>query len=286
MTPLLVTLAVLIVLVAAVAFYVRSLDAEQKKRIKNGMNEVFYWAEARGYFPRAPAFMTDFHRDYPQFNLLDDNYEVIRDECKALLGFKEDITNMEVLGGNYTVGGIHSIKWKSFMLKSGKFLEENCKLAPRTTEILKQMPGIYTVFFSIIDPKQYVTPHWGYYKGFLRYHLGVIIPNDNANHECWLRVNPEVPREITGDERPLVKEGEKYYWHNGEGVIFDDTYLHDAKNESDEVRVVMWIDVRRKLPWWLQAFNMACLFVAHRDPSVKRIRRTATVTPGRSSSAT
>jgi aspartyl/asparaginyl beta-hydroxylase (cupin superfamily) len=89
------------------------------------------------------------------------------------------------------------------MFKSGDFLEENCKHAPKTTEILRQMPGIYTVFFSIID------------------------------------------------------QGEKYYWHNGEGVIFDDAYLHDVKNDSDEVRVVMWIDVRRKMPWWLQAFGIA-----------------------------
>jgi beta-hydroxylase len=233
------------------------------------MNDVFYWAEAKGYFPRAPAFMTDFHKDYPQFKLLEDNYETVRDECKKLLGVKDQIADIEVLGGGYTEGGIHSIKWKSFMFKSGDFLEENCKHAPKTTEILRQMPGIYTVFFSIIDPKQYVTPHWGYYKGFLRYHLGVIIPNNNANDECWLRVNTEEPREITGDERKFIDQGEKYYWHNGEGVIFDDAYLHDAKNDSDEVRVVMWIDVRRKMPWWLQAFGIAEreVFRAPREPA-------------------
>ncbi len=277
---LLISLGVVVALFGVAVLYVRTLDAEQKKKIKDRMNDVFYWAEAKGQFPRAPAFMTDFHRDYPQFKLLEDNYEVVRDECEALLRIKDEITDIEALGGDYTAGGIHSIKWKTFMLKSGEFLEENCKLAPKTTEILRKMPGIYTVFFSIIDPKQYVTPHWGYYKGFLRYHLGVIIPNDNANHECWLRVNPGVPRQITGDERPLVENGEKYYWHNGEGVVFDDTYLHDAMNDSAEVRVVMWIDVRRKMPWWLQAFNIACLFVAHRDASVKRIRRNATVAAG------
>jgi hypothetical protein len=67
----------------------------------------------------------------------------------------------------------------------------------------------------------------------------------------------------------IIDQGEKYYWHNGEGVIFDDAYLHDAKNDSDEVRVVMWIDVRRKMPWWLQAFGIAEreVFRAPREPA-------------------
>ena len=35
------------------------------------------------------------------------------------------------------------------------------------------MPGVYTAFFSVLEPHQHLVPHWGYYKGFLRYHLGV-----------------------------------------------------------------------------------------------------------------
>ena len=44
-----------------------------------------------------------------------------------------------------------------------------------------------------------------------------------------------------------IAEGDVYYWKNGEGVVFDDTYMHEAFNDSDRVRVVLFLDVRRKM---------------------------------------
>lgn len=103
----------------------------------------------------------------------------------------------------------------------------------RTAALLRQIPGLYTAFFSILAPKQYITPHWGYYKGFLRYHLGVIVPNNNEGRECFLRVNsdPEFNARRTHDG---VEDGETYYWKNGEGIVFDDNYLHDAATSRSE----------------------------------------------------
>ena len=97
----------------------------------------------------------------------------IRRECERLLAFRSGITDMSKLGGQYTERGIHTIQWKAFMLKSGTFIEENCALAPKTAAVLRPLGNVYNAFFSIVEPHQYITPHWGYYKGFLRYHLGV-----------------------------------------------------------------------------------------------------------------
>ena len=55
---------------------------------------------------------------------------------------------MAQMGGNYTEAGIHTIQWKAFVFKSGRFIEENCALAPRTTELLRAIPGLYAAFFS------------------------------------------------------------------------------------------------------------------------------------------
>ena len=51
--------------------------------------------------------------------------------------------------------------------------------------------------------------------------------------------------------------------------MFDDTFLHDAHNDSDEVRVVLWPDVARRLVWYLHLFNMLVLLIAHKEKSVK-----------------
>jgi len=274
------TVGIVLAVIAAVALLawlaISALPEERKRRFAKGANRLFNGAEARGLFPRQPAFVHDYHRDYPGLKALEDGAAAVREECLELLGIKERLTDIEALGGNYTTGGIHAIRWKSFMFKSGEFIGSNCALAPRTTALLKDIRGLYTAFFSILDPNQYITPHFGYYKGFLRYHLGVLIPDNNAGNKCWLRINADREDNLRRD-RSLIETGERYYWREGEGVIFDDTYLHDASNESDAVRVVLWLDIRRKMPFYLNWLNVFFLFIAHRDGSLRKIRETATI---------
>jgi len=282
MTPLL-TITVTATLLAAAGGglwlarrLARMTPKEKKALLKTKLNGVFIWAEDIGLLQRTPAFNRDYLRDYPKLRLLEYEYEAVRDECLALLGIKEKLTDISVLGGAYTQAGIHTIRWKSFMFKSGRFIESNCELCPKTASVLKQIPGVYTAFFSILEPRQYITPHWGYYRGFLRYHLGVIIPDDNRDRTCRLRVNDD-PVANRERDAAAIEEGEVYYWRNGEGVIFDDNYLHDAANDSDGIRVILWLDLRRKMPFYLQWFNMLCLAIAHREPSVRRIRENARI---------
>jgi beta-hydroxylase len=237
---------------------------------------VYARCEDAGLLPRMPAFDVDYADDYPELLALEAGYADIRSECEHLLRFRAQITNMSALGGQYTERGIHTIQWKAFMLKSGTFIEENCALAPKTAALLRPIARVYNAFFSILEPHQYVSPHWGYYKGFARYHFGVVIPGDNAAKQCWLRVNVDRNDNARRD-KSLVERGPKHYWRNGHGVMFDDTNLHDAANESDEVRVVLWLDVARKLPRALALYNRALLAAVYHEPSIRRFRENAVV---------
>src|SRR5262245_35151652 len=205
-----------------------------KSRVKDAVNRVYARSQELGLLERLPAFDEEY-ADYPELRVLEERYPEIRAECEMLLRQRERITDVKALGGGYTSGGIHTIAWKAFMFKAGRFVEPNCALAPKTAEILRGLPSVHNAFFSIIEPHQYITPHWGYYKGFVRYHLGVVIPENNARKQCWLRVNADAIDNAQRD-KSLVERGQKQYWKNGRGFIFDDTYLHDAANESDEVR--------------------------------------------------
>ena len=91
-----------------------------------------------------------------------------------------------------------------------------------------------------------------------------------------MRVNGDLYENSLRDPR-LVTKGETYYWKNGEGIVFDDNYLHDAENGSDEVRVILWIDLRRKMPFYIQAFNRLCLALVYRDESVRKMREAALI---------
>jgi beta-hydroxylase len=44
-------------------------------------------------------------------------------------------------------------------------------------------------------------------------------------------------------------------WADGEGVMFDFTVPHEAWNDSDEIRVLLMLEVLTPLPWYLAAPN-------------------------------
>ncbi|WP_421763409.1 aspartyl/asparaginyl beta-hydroxylase domain-containing protein [Ekhidna sp.] len=240
------------------------------------INDIFRFSEGKGWIERTPSFIHDYKKSYPKLSILEDNHSDIREECEKLLAYKEKITNMEGLYGEMTVGGIHDIKWKSFVFKSGRYVEKNCEMCPKTAALLKQIPRVKQAFFSILDPNQYIRPHQGYYYGFLRYHLGVIIPNNNENNKCWIRINDDPIDNKNNDDDSIIK-GEKYHWRNGEGIMFNDNYIHDAENGSDEVRVILWIDIARKFPWPLEILNRLILKLAYFIPDVKKASKRAEV---------
>ena len=57
--------------------------------------------------------------------------------------------------------------------------------------------------------------------------LGIKIPKEKEN--CFLCVN-----------------GQKIMWEEGKTIVWDDTYPHAVYNETDEQRVVLYMDVVRK----------------------------------------
>lgn len=240
------------------------------------VNNFIKWCEKVGITKETGAFLHDYSKDYPEFKILEENYEIIQQECLALLAHKEEITDMDGLGGERTKGGIHAIKWKTFMFKSGDFLEENCAIAPETAKLLKSIPRIKQAFFSILDPNQHIKPHTGYYMGFLRYHLGVVIPENNANHKCWIRINDN-PQDNANYDKSKMANGEKYFWKNGKGIMFNDNYLHEAANETNEIRVVLFMDVIRKFPSWLDWLNRLFISIAYQTKEVKQIAKNAKV---------
>ena len=280
MTVLIIVLAVVLVIGVAGVMMKRRFERmpgkKKKKLFTKTINNVYLWFEDHGLMRRNPAFMRDYHKRYRGLKELEEHHADVQRECLELLQVKEQLTDVRELGAGYTKGGIHLAQWKAFMFKSGDFIEENCKRAPKTAALIRRIPGVYTAFFSVLYPHQVITPHWGYYKGFLRYHLGVVIPGNNEKKQCWIRVNSD-PKENALDDKALIEHGERYYWKNGEGIIFDDNYLHDAANESDEIRVVLWLDLRRKMPFYAALINRICLWLVYRDNTIEKIRRGATI---------
>jgi ornithine lipid ester-linked acyl 2-hydroxylase len=121
-------------------------------------------------------------------------------------------------------------QWKTFFFYAyGYKAAENCARCPITAQLVEAIPGMKTAFFSILAPGAHLRAHRGPYKGVLRYHLGLKVP-DPAR--CRLRVGEHM-----------------LGWREGKSVMFDDTYEHEVWNESEHDRVVLFVDVLRPLPW-------------------------------------
>ena len=92
--------------------------------------------------------------------------------------------------------------------------------------------------FSILEPGKHLPPHRGPYNGVLRLHLGLIVPE---------------PREQLG----IRVDNDVYRWQEGEAVIFDDAYEHEAWNRTPHTRVVLFVDFRKPLRFPANVLQLA-----------------------------
>ncbi len=164
---------------------------------------------------------------FPNHQLLEDNFETIKQEALAIYD-KYDLPSFNEV--NDVFNRISNDKWKVFILKwYDDPLEQNCyQRCPQTCSLLEQLPEVRCAMFSILLPGMHIPVHKGPFTGALRYHLGLSIPKDRKN--CYIKVNKQ-----------------NYHWSEGEGVLFDDTYEHEVYNDTNEIRIVLFADVVRPL---------------------------------------
>lgn len=179
-------------------------------------------------------------------------WTAIRDELRLVLRERERIPTFQEVSSDQ-VRITQDNKWKTYWLYAyGRKMEENCRSCPETTRLIEAIPAIKTAFFSILAPRKHIPEHQGPYAGVLRYHLGLIVPRQKE--ACRIRVGPDVT-----------------HWEEGRSVVFDDTYPHEVWNDTDEERVVLFIDFARPLPFPVSLVNEAMIRLFSRSGYVQEI---------------
>jgi beta-hydroxylase len=185
--------------------------------------------------------------------ILERNAQLIINELNHVLIDYSAIPNFDDLSPEQKRLITGQRKWKSFILYAyGVPIKNNVSVCPDTDRLLHTIPGMTSAFFSILEPHTAISPHRGPYKGFLRYHLGLIIP---------------VPYDLCG-----IRIGEDtYHWQTGQSLIFDDTVTHSAWNNSDEIRVVLFVDFKRSYPFPIDVFNSLMIYLIGKSPFIADI---------------
>lgn len=174
----------------------------------------------------ATFFPTD---RFPWIESLEANWETIRAELTSVLADHEALPNFQDISKDQ-IEITDDDRWKTLFLYGYGFKAPlGIEMCPKTAALMRQIPGMTTAMFSILSPRKHILDHRGPYKGVLRYHLGLIVPREAE--QCRIRVGQDFR-----------------HWEEGKSLMFDDTFNHEVWNDTDETRVVLFVDVLRPLP--------------------------------------
>ena len=225
-----------------------------KERAVDGLNEVGarLLQQIERLIVRASLVPTTPFLDpatFPWIRTLEDNWKVIRRELDEVLTYREQLPNFQDISTDQE-SITDDDRWKTFFFFGYGFKSEaNCARCAETTGLLEQIPGMTTAFFSILSPRKHIPDHRGPYKGVLRYHLALMIPEPSES--CRIRVDDQFA-----------------HWTEGKSLLFDDSYDHEAWNDSEDIRVVLFMDVLRPLKPPIKQLNNFIIRAISKSPYI------------------
>jgi beta-hydroxylase len=191
---------------------------------------------------------------FPWIERVEQNWQVIREELEGVLEDHEGLANFQDISKDQ-IEITDDDRWKTFFIYGYGFEAKlGVEMCPRTAALMREIPGMTTAMFSILSPRKHILDHRGPYKGVLRYHLGLIVPRDAES--CRIRVGSDFR-----------------HWDEGKSIVFDDTFNHEVWNDTDETRVVLFVDVLRPLPFPESLINSLIVKAIGYSPFVLDARR-------------
>jgi len=158
--------------------------------------------------------------------------QAFRDHWRSILGEFRDYTCTRKLPAYRRLDeglAVNTKGWRVLFLRAfGTDMDAMARF-PTVKRLLKTS-GVKctTAFFSRLEPGTRIPAHCGVYKGVLRYHLGLVVPA--KWDQCFIDV-----------------AGQRLHWREGEDLIFDDMFPHFVENNTEEDRVVLFLDFQREI---------------------------------------
>jgi beta-hydroxylase len=186
-------------------------------------------------FSRTPAKPFVAPSNLPELARLRQNWETIRAEAENLRALWTDSPADAEEG--LEPDRFPRKRWNDLYLKWYDDVSLPAReLCPRTCALLQAIPSVKLASFVELPSGASLRRHRDPYAGWLRYHLGLATPNDDA---CFIEV-----------------DGRRHAWRDGEALLFDETYVHHADNGCASGRLVLLCDVERPMRFrWAQDVN-------------------------------
>jgi aspartate beta-hydroxylase len=176
-----------------------------------------------------------YHDPYlqPWAKTLQAGWKDIRAEALAVVNGGQNVRSfLDLKPGDdvkkYVSGAALNPAWDAyFFYRHGERFDANHAACPITSALLESMELCRIdqqspeICFSVLRPGSTIERHYGVTNARLVTHLPLIVPPD-----CALN----------------LIDASRHTWKEGELMMFDDTYHHEAWNKSAEVRIILLMD--------------------------------------------
>jgi aspartate beta-hydroxylase len=158
-------------------------------------------------------------------------WQDIRNEALALAARLQSVPRFhDIMPEQAPLSAQDDRDWRIFILKAyGTEVAEHMAKCPVLASLLRETPEVLSASLSFLAPRKHIPCHRGPFRGVLRFHLMLSMP-------VGLDGKPAAALTIDGHDHRLG---------NGECLLWDDTYAHEVRNNSDEVRIALLLDVWR-----------------------------------------
>ncbi|CDF40652.1 unnamed protein product [Chondrus crispus] len=210
----------------------------------------------------ATPFIEDFDNDYQWVRHLENNWETIAAELREAMKQKD----IQRKGNNIwappvvEAANAYGPDWRTLVLQDRVWDPVNINLFPKTTAILQDseahVPSV-EAFFARQAAGTGIKLHTDDCNFILTMHLALSAPEKQS----WIEV-----------------AGERRYWENGKGLVFNTSFFHQTMNESNEQdRVVLlirfWHPQLRPIEREALSFLFQAIDNPDGHPSVVKARR-------------
>jgi aspartyl/asparaginyl beta-hydroxylase (cupin superfamily) len=190
---------------------------------------IFLYLYERLAYPiyRTPAFLDNLEYFLPQYEEIARSLPDIRREFLDYFQTDAKIPKAhEIDQYNIPISSADGPAWRTLYLKvyNGWF-EKNVAKFPLTYALLKNMPNVTCVMFSVMEPGNVIPVHSGVMRGILRYQIPLVL---SPQGECTIEVS-----------------GVRRQYRLGEPLMFDDNNPHTVSNFTDGARVILFLDVQK-----------------------------------------
>lgn len=201
--------------------------------IASGKQPVYLQQPTSFYFPGLPQRPWYEREDFPWIAELEAAVPAMRSEIQQVLADEQGVepyVQEEAKRASRGHSLLNDARWSALHLfKAGERVEENAARCPLIMRLLEVLPipvikrRSPMALISILKPGTHIPPHHGMINTRLICHIPLVV-----SPGCRLRVG--------GETRDVVE---------GQAMIFDDSFEHEAWNDGDAVRAVLLFEIWR-----------------------------------------